>query len=280
MPIMRNSLNANAVDVIPGDAVTTAELLELLSTSISCAKDALVHLRYDFANRQQRLCVGLLCAAIEYARSIQVVVSGRFYYAPVVLHRAILDAFVDIALCCENVKYCLSIELDDVMAWRKFLELANDGKNSYLKVIAESEHFHDSRRQYASRLNELKGMGVERLSPEDRFERAGMTDEYGAIYRLLSAESHNNESFLTNHYFEITDGYVVLNPSGKNPGSGAPKATLLNVPEILISATEKVLRLCGHGVRVLSPAFELFESIHGRIVAADAATKVGIAAAP
>ena len=248
--------------------VTVPELLELLAVSIKHATMASENMRFDFFDPQQRVCIGFLQAIIEYARAIHMVASQGMYYAPTTMHRAALDAYVDIVNVCKDREYCEHLEAADALSWKRLLERASAGRNPLLKAIAEAEHFEDGRRMYSDTVRELEARGVKKLEPADRFKLAEMTDEYEAAYAMLSAEAHNNVSFVTNHYFVVSTEEPALRPFGSTPGNGAPKATVLNMAEIVLSATEKVLRLCRHGTAILSPARYVFEGIHARLVAA------------
>jgi hypothetical protein len=98
--------------------------------------------------------------------------------------------------------------------------------------------------------------GFSKLDIKERFERAGLTDEYDSVYQMLSAEAHNNISHLRSRYFCLIDDRIVLRKTVKGmlPGHRYEHACTLSISEIVIRSTEKLLRRCGHGVAVLSDA--------------------------
>lgn len=248
-------------------AVTVPELEELLDASITCAEKARDNMRFDFDEPRQRVCVGLLCVIVEHAKAIRVLMASGLFYAPTVLHRAVLDAHLDIVLVCQDRSYLDSVLLEDALPWNRMLEKAKEGKNPYLAEIADSEHFDVGHKMYAGTVRELRGKKVRKLDAEARFKLAGLEHEYDAVYRMLSAEAHNNVSFVTFQYFDVSSGRAVMLKTGR----GASKATMFNVPEIVLAAAEKVLKLCGHGTAVLNPAMTIFDRLYAKTVAAEAA---------
>jgi hypothetical protein len=70
--------------------------------------------------------------------------------------------------------------------------LANAGPCSF-RPIQLQVHAHINERQ-------LGAKGIEKLDIQERFKRAGLTNEYEGIHSLLSAEAHNNISELQSRY--------------------------------------------------------------------------------
>jgi hypothetical protein len=245
------------------DAELLAELQALLATAIKCAESASDNMRFDFFDLQQQVCVGLLQAVIEYAKAILLAASSGMYYATSAMNRAALDALVDIKLACKVPGYCDSLELADAQVWMRLMEKASAG-NNLLAGIADLETLPTARRMYKERIEGLKDTGVKVLSPEERFKLAEMSSEYDSAYKTLSAEAHNNLSFVRNHYFDIQKSRPPLRPRGSRPGNGNPKATLALMSEIVVDATELVLQLCGHGTAMLAPVRSGLEGIFSR----------------
>jgi hypothetical protein len=253
---------------VPEEVVTTSELLDLLATSIRCAERVRENLRFDFYNSQQKVCIGLFQAVIEYAKAVHEIVLRRLFYAPTALHRAALEAYVDIVNASEDRGYCEHLEAADSLSWKRLLERASAESNPLLKEIAEAEFFETARRMHSERVRQLEKKGVKKLEPAERFQLAGMTDEYEAAYAMLSAEAHNNVSFITNHYFDVRAEPPMLRIPGSRPTSGAPVAVTLNMAEIALSSTDRVLCLCGHGTAVLASTRRELERIHTKLLAA------------
>ena len=255
---------------MPDDLIPIVELMELVAKSVACASSASENLRYDFLDLRQRVCVGLLQAVIDYGRAIHAIVDKQIYYPTATLNRAALDAFVDIKIAFEKPEYCERLELADALPWMRVLEKASEGKNPLLAAIAQSESFAEGRRMYAKRIKALEREGVKLPGQEERYDLAEMSHEYDAAYKMLSAEAHNNLSFITQHYFDAHAEPPALRPRGSRPGNGAPAATLIVMAEIVLTSTDMVLRVCGHGTAILRPARDQLDSIRAR--ASDANT--------
>lgn len=88
------------------ELVTVPELLKLLQVALQCAEQASAYLRFDFYDTQQRVCVGLFQAVLEYARAVLVLVRDGMLYAPAFITRSALDAYVDIVNACADGDYC------------------------------------------------------------------------------------------------------------------------------------------------------------------------------
>ena len=161
------------------------------------------------------------------------------------------------------------LEAADARSWKKVLEQASKGSNPYLEKLSEEEYFAKGRRLQSERVRELEKKGVTKLEVEERFKRAGMTLEYEGGYSILSAEAHNNISFIINRYFDLRPSQPVLRHQGEiSPEQHRlDKACTFNITEIVLMSAERVLRLCGHGVAVLSPANSEFDRIMARISA-------------
>lgn len=52
-------------------------------------------------------------------------------------------------------------------------------------------------------MKSLRDRGYYPLNIYERFEKAGMTDEYRSLYNFLSSDTHSNISALIGRYYEI-----------------------------------------------------------------------------
>lgn len=238
------------------DTVPISELLALLDASVRCADAATSQLRFDVYDTQQRVVIGLWQAIIEYARAVAAVVRAGTLYAPVVLARSALDAYVDLVNACVDRDYSDHLAAADTRSWRKVLERASSGRNPYLAALAEEDSFVPGRRMFSERGRELEQRSISKLEIDERFRRAGMTVEYEAVWSILSAEAHNNISFITSRYFDLRSERPGLRDreSRASDQHGYDKACTLNMAEIVVTASERVMQLCGHGTAVIASA--------------------------
>ena len=247
------------------------ELLGMLRLCVSCVDAAIPQIRFDVGDPTDRYLIAMLLAVRDYARGMIALGDARVPLAMPGTVRSALDAYVDIANLCEHADYWKHLEAADASSWSKLLQAASRPGNPFLKAIRESESLSIGRSVYADRLRELSSLGISKLEIGERFEKAGLKHEWESAYSLMSAEAHNNVSHLLNRYFEFRgDEYGLRLPGGESPD--APQFDLSNMllmSDILLHATEKVLRHCGHGVAVLAAARFQFEPLAARILEAD-----------
>jgi hypothetical protein len=98
-----------------------------------------------------------------------------------------------------------------------------------------------------------------------------MNHEY-AGYSQLSAEAHNNISFINCRYFVQCDDPPYLRLRGEHCPANYryDRACALNMIEITLNATEKILQLCGHGTAVLANVRTEFDLMRSRLGLNDA----------
>ncbi len=147
---------------------------------------------------------------------------------------------------------------------------ARRGHNPVLRKLSEAEVFTVGRRQYSQ--EKLRAKGVESLGIEERFERAGLTNEYESLYAFLSAEVHNNVSTLQSRYLDWDDeqAWVTQQREISKHQHHYERPCTLTMSEIVLRSTEKLLRRFGHGLAVLSDANSGLERISKIALAEDA----------
>jgi hypothetical protein len=192
-----------------------ASLLELLELSISRADGALSNLRFDINDPALQCSVALLLAILDLARSVVASDRAGTYAAVAIVTRSAIDAYTDLVNLCENNEYWERLEAADAFEWRKVLESASRGRNPILEPLRKNETFVQGRRMQSDRLDELSNRGVAKLETKERFERAGLTNEYDSVYQMLSAEAHNNISHLRSRYFCLIEAQDDLEQPGE-----------------------------------------------------------------
>jgi hypothetical protein len=238
----------------PTRRITLGELVDLLKLSIESAVQACSGFRYDFYEPRDRYSVLLLYRIIDQARAVVVMAEATAYVAIPIVARSALDAYADIANLGDYPRYWENLDAVDAIKWKPLLERASRGGNPVLKALGEDKLLPIGRRKYAQELKELRARGVEALGVDVRFERAGLTNEYESTYALLSAEVHNNISSLQSRYIDWDEERAWMTKQGvtsKHSHEYELPCTL-TMTEIVLRSAEKVLRLFGHGVAVLS----------------------------
>jgi hypothetical protein len=248
------------------------ELLGLLRLCVNAVEAAIPQIRLNIGNRTDLYLMVMLLAVKDYARGVLALGDAMTAVAVPGTVRSALDAYVDIANLCDHPDYWKHLEAADANSWSKLLQAASrPDYNPFLKSIRESESLPVGRSHYADRLKKLSADGVSKLDIGERFQMAGLKNEWESAYSLMSAEAHNNVSHLLNRYFDLTWDEIGLRQPGKET-LDSPQFDLSNtllMSDILLHSTEKVLRHCGHGVAVLAAARAQFEPLAARIMKAD-----------
>ena len=244
-----------------GCDVPLPDLLDLLRLCVTTADAVIPQLRFSTRSRTHVFAVALLAQVVDYARGVIVAgTSGTYALIPGGV-RSAFYAYADIVNLCEDMNYWKALELADAGSWSAVLQGASQGKNPFLKGISESDLLQPGRSHYAKLRKTLEKEGVQRPEIKDRFEKAGMTNEYNSAYGFLSADTHNNVSAVVSRHFVVTDDGVRLRRAEDEKPSVYELPGTLIMSEMLLRSMEKLLRHCGHGIAVLAEADERFRAI-------------------
>ncbi len=236
--------------------ITVEELVAFLDLTIDCAIKACSALRYNFYDPRDRFSVLLVYAVIDDARAVLALVRAGALAGTPIVTRSALDAYADIANLSDHPEYWQSLQVADAEKWKKLLERASQGENPVLKQITLSASLPIGRKQNARELDQLRLEGGKSLGIGERFKKAGLTDEYESVYAILSSEAHNNVSYLQSRYIDYDDqsAWITTPVETSRHAQRDGRSTLLTMGEIVLRSAEKVLRLFGHGIAVLSTA--------------------------
>ena len=162
----------------PGARLTLDELTIFLKLSLDCAERAYSNgLRFDFYEPRERYAVLLLWAVLDYGRDVVALIQGARYGAIAIVARSALDAYTDIANLGDHPNYWEHVTAADASSWKQLLERASRGGNPMLKGLSEDDLLPVGRRKNAQELKALQAKGVEKLSIDERFKRAQLTNE-------------------------------------------------------------------------------------------------------
>ena len=103
---------------------------------------------------------------------------------PAIFH-SILEAFVEFHNLHEKADYGYHMEASYLEQWIKVLKEAKRKSNPYLKDISELKNLAEIIQQDEKELDDLKKRGYQPLNIFQRFERAGMENEYRSFYNFL-----------------------------------------------------------------------------------------------
>jgi hypothetical protein len=250
------------------ERVTLAELLAFVELTIQRFSEVRTRgLRCDLDNPRHRYSVLLLYAVLDYARSVTALANAGAFAGIPVIARSALDAYVDICNLCDHADYWRTLEAVDAAKWKALLERASAGGYPALEGLRKDALFPVARRKYAKELKQLRAEGIKTLEIYERFDKAGLKNEHGSIYAILSDATHNNLSGLRSRYMDYDDTEAWLVESGEvsRHSHHYELPSTLTTGEIVLNSIEKVLRQFGHGVAALGPAFRKLDRLWERL---------------
>jgi hypothetical protein len=219
--------------------VTREQEIDLLEYVLQRCRERQTNLHGMLADEQARAAFALYLTMLDLARSIIVCATNRCSIAVPTLGRQLLDAFVDLKNTCASDTYVRHLNVKDMLGWKAALEQASTGRNAYFKSFYDASQLSTWRREHAEQAAQATREGIRELGIEDRFKRAGMTDVYHSVWKLLSAHVHNGISALSGRHFDVSEhGVVTVGPSeGRTPYE---MPALTHSTELLIDASETI----------------------------------------
>lgn len=152
-------------------------------------------------NSRHLYLVCLYGTLIELVGSLIILLESKRKRGVPVIFRSFLEAYIDLKNLYEKAKYCNNMEASDHEQWIKVLkEAKHKPSNQYLKDIPNLD---EKIQEHEKKLADLKDKGYNSLNIFQRFERAGMVNEYRSLYNFLSNDAHSTISALTAHHLEI-----------------------------------------------------------------------------
>lgn len=120
------------------------------------------------------------------------------------IFRSFLEAYVEFANLISNESYYRHVYARFHEDRLKLLKSAARG-NPYLEKISSWSGFAVSLRFHEDNFLQLANAGFRVLSVRERFERAGMLNEYESIYRMESNGAHSDLASLMKQNLEVED---------------------------------------------------------------------------
>lgn len=142
---------------------------------------------------------------LEVAGGCVVLADGQRYVGVPILARTSLEAYVDLKLLLEDPGYIHSIAVTEETGWIRLLRHASGG-SKYLYSLTENVDIGAELERREAEKRRRKQLGGRERSAKDRWEAAGMGDEYEAIFRTLSAEAHNDGRALGGRHYVVEGG--------------------------------------------------------------------------
>jgi len=161
--------------------------------------------RIVFDKKHPRLLhlVGLYGSLIELTGSLITLIDRKHRTGIPPIFRSVLEAYVEFKNLHNDAKYGYYMDASYHEQWLKVLKEAKNKPNPFLQAISEFDNLDEQIKEHEAELEDLNNKGYKSLSIFNRFERAGMVDEYRSLYNFLSNDAHSNIRALVNRHLEI-----------------------------------------------------------------------------
>lgn len=169
------------------------------------ALDFLHHLTFEKQQSWPRNLIALYCSLIEYSESLIFLAENNKRISIPIIFRSLLEAFVDFKNLAEDKTYGYHMEASYEKEWLKVIKEAKTKNNAFLALLSEHSMLKNEMLRHQAQLDDLEKKGYRPLSQFDKFERAGMLEEYRSIYNFVCSHSHNNIRSLISRFFEIDE---------------------------------------------------------------------------
>lgn len=178
--------------------------IDILAEEHNFTLDIAGRLTFDKEHPWHRNLIALLGTMIELAGAMVVSERKNTGIAIRGLFRTYLETFVEITNLHQDRMYGENMDIAYLIEWNKSLKSARDG-NPFLASIGQLPDINEKIRENEVRIDDLKKKGVTKLTVFERFQKAGMENEYRSIYNQLSSDSHSNIRALVDRHFELND---------------------------------------------------------------------------
>lgn len=146
--------------------------------------------------------VSLYGSILELGRSLLPLLTSESYSAIPIVLRSILEAYVDLENICKDPTYGYSMDIKALKEELAFLKEAKKDNNVYMGIIAEAPDLDERIAGIEAEKKRLLDRGFKDLNKFERFSKAGLENEYRAIYNWLCCASHNDQRELQRRHLE------------------------------------------------------------------------------
>jgi hypothetical protein len=223
------------------------------------AEELVKTLQFNKKKPKDAYLIGSYLSLLELTDSfISLIGIKKFILSPAIL-RCVLETYVDFENILRDEKYTEQMEVDNKTYTLKKLYSAKKGVNPYLENISLIPDIDDVIKEL-----EKKVGGKKRSLIKERFERAGLENEYEGLYSFLSGNTHSSINALYYRHFEREgNGFAIVYGKELSPEQLVPY--LDSTAGCLLDAAKKVNALYGdNSIDRFKPLEEELNSIRKR----------------
>jgi hypothetical protein len=189
------------------------KLLPLFDTVLRDSLRYAGEIRFDKEHPQHLTLLCVYCTILEQSQAEQVLIRNGQVTALPVLFRSIFEAYADLRALIRDPTYVKRMYATFLREKVRFLiHVRQSANNPFFASIRDGMNIEEEIRELERKLQEFREQGKHQLSTSDRFQAAGLEDEYQSMYWLLCLAGHNNMSALDDRHIEKLgeDYHVVL----------------------------------------------------------------------
>ncbi len=149
--------------------------------------------------------IALYGSLVEFAGAIIVAILNNAKIGVPSLFRSMLEANVEFRNLIKDPTYIHFMNASHSAQWLQVLEEAQKATNPYLASIAKLPDLDAHIAAERKKLSLLQQQGYRPLKIKERFDRAGMAEEYRSMYNFLSSDAHSNIRGLISRHAEISE---------------------------------------------------------------------------
>jgi len=149
--------------------------------------------------------IALYGSLIEFAGAVVVTILNNAKIGVLSLFRSMLEASVEFRNLMRDPTYIEFMNASNSAQWLQVLEEAQKATNPYLASIANLPDLDAHITAEREKLSLLQQKGYRPLKVKERFDRAGMVEEYRSLYNFLSCDAHSNIRELISRHADIDE---------------------------------------------------------------------------
>jgi hypothetical protein len=173
-----------------------------IDQAIKLSIEAARLIKFNKDSLYDQVRVSYFLTLIEQAHAIAILVSEGHAIDANILLRSMLETFVDLRVLLDDRQHIYNIQYDFLRNQIKQLEIAEAG-NKYAGEVAIKLDTKKELAEAKKKFLDIQLAGGKRISIEKKFNKAGLKDEYEAIYRSLCSHTHPSYSGIIDRHFRI-----------------------------------------------------------------------------
>lgn len=187
--------------------VTVAEVEAVITDE--CANE-ISKVRFEPSYWRHLLVISMVCTVLESEHAAVLLAHHKKGHDSKLHARKVLEGLADLKLLTSDSGYVDVMRLADAEYWLKQLKQGREG-NPYVQKLGSMSDIKNVIQNYQQEVDELKSNGARQKTVRDRFEAAGLLNEYLTVYSNLSGHSHSRlDTLIQRHVVEDGKGVKIV----------------------------------------------------------------------